>query len=627
MTVKHWKAATIIAFISVAGGVISSQRANSLFPFIPISIFICGIAFIPVIHYTNGNRDLIFPSIISIIISTGVLRWYIFKFPSSFIGFDPDKYAYWTRLVIDSGHTSNIPNSFYSAASEFMILPAIVSILGKMPVRSSFGVYPVLIGTLVPMLTICFAKEISPRSPYAMVSSAILGGVIVLSTRLGYWSVPQLLGALLFQTFLLGLIIHSRDNLKSSRLLLVTLLTSLVFAHKFPLFLLLLTVVIITMVHSIVIHNSNILTKVCYSDYVRIIGITISVVIILSWAALVSSFSPVQLVGIGLIIGISTTFLQYSNAKSSVTHLRNSSVDFYILTSVLAICLVIFQWLFVTEFFDSLFYNYVAPLLGPGLSIGFSDPVFTHATIIEPGAFLEIFFHRSNSLILLLLTALVCLWAFLSAPRQNLVHYSVVISIFILTPLSLTVKSSFGIGIQRIMINIEAFFAGIVGFGLANQYKEKRRYKTIASLILTIVVMINAFALIGVPDYSGQYRGYLNEDEVTGKSFTSKYTEGNITTDLYYSQENISLLKSGYGDSDTQFIGESDGFLNATLYKKGYEYVLLRPNIRVYRMNIPGTWVLQWEPEEEVNRTYSKIYNNGDVHLYRESNHQTDRIK
>ncbi|MFB6225342.1 MAG: hypothetical protein ABEI13_02700, partial [Candidatus Paceibacteria bacterium] len=479
-------------------------------------------------------------------------------------------------------------------------------------VRHSLGIYVLLIGIQIPLLSVIFANHLTGKGQHRgqLIGAAIIGGVLALSTRIGYWPIPQTLAAILFQiTIFLFLNRYMEDESFRYDLIIILFLISQILTHKFTIFAFLIFIVIYFL-----LLEYDFIRWIIKHGKIAELKLLSGFLITAAWVLAASLFSPKLLLLLIGLIGLAATIqIVSSETQLSIGSSGNKNrVWNYILISLI---FLVVQWTLLTRFLSTIMYNFYLPFQSTGVSVEFAVQNYSHAIPSNANGFLEIFFHRSNILITLLLVTIGSIPIYVKGSAKDKITLSALFSILIFIPTSMSVQSSFGIGIQRLAMNVEAITAGIIPVTVLG-ISKRRSIKTIGLGLLFMLVIFQSFAAMGVPDYPHQYRAYLTDSEVEGKEFSNEYIHTEIHTDVYYAHESVDVLNGNAEAEKPVYVGESESLLNGTLLHHDYQYVLVRPEIEVYRMRVPGSWKLTWEPENRLDLKYSKTYTNGESTLY-----------
>lgn len=606
------KIVTAAILLAVAGGAIFTHLSYRFFPAIPITLLVIGIGGLILAHSASTRKETAL-SIATIISATATIGWFIYAFPPSYIGLDPDRYARWSSSIIEVGGISGMPSTFYQDVPAGLVLPAITSIVTDLHIRHGMGVYAIILGILTPLLAVTFAARIDGRRPRLVIGAAVLGGVLAESIRYGYWPIPQGLAVLLFQVFLLALLIHvSSPSWESSFLLLVPLFV-MMFTHKIPLALAMAVFLTFLLYHPVQRATRRTITNIEGPKFgSNGVLAAASIVLVLGWAAVAFVFASPMIAIVGSAVGVGTTYTLFKEFDLNLEQPFEPSLikTPYTTIALLAAFLFTVQWTFQSGYLGVFVYNRLITDVGVSIT-GRNFIVATPASSYLP----DLFFHESHALMLVLGSAIATLWLAV-ADRGKATIPVVAAGLFILlSPLSLTLQFTTGIGISRLLPNFSAVLAGVLAVTLLGIPRRKRS-KRVAGAVLIVTLVVQAFAIVAVPDGPETPRYYLQQDEVDAKEFTHKHVEGDVTTDYWYATESISALPGTTTTSTASFHGETEGFVNAKLADQRHQYILLRTEPEVWRFEVAGSWVLTWDPEGRLDTTHSVVYDNENVILY-----------
>jgi hypothetical protein len=165
---------------------------------------------------------------------------------------------------------------------------------------------------------------------------------------------------------------------------------------------------------------------------------------------------------------------------------------------------------------------------------------------------------------------------------------------------------------------------------------------TIASTVLILLVLTQVATPHASPDHPNSARQYLTHEETSAKAFVIDYEQDQIVTDFFYAQQTIprsinsdmpeqsvknSIAEKGYvtfGSVDfvhSQFHPDNQMLLNKSV--GGYENVLYRPKVQIYRVKGGGYWKRTWDPSPVFNKMYNRVYSNGGATYFTRSSNMT----
>ncbi|WP_339104220.1 hypothetical protein [Haloterrigena salinisoli] len=300
--------------------------------------------------------------------------------------------------------------------------------------------------------------------------------------------------------------------------------------------------------------------------------------------------------------------------------------------------LLALQWLFITDYFQSVFeigVSTVIALLTGQTGIGSSSNP-THAVPATPSLIGRALHHMELLLYLAaFISGLVLCWRLYKSERSDYVLVTVLSGTAILGVfVGLGIMTPIVGGFLRPLLFGELFFAISVSLVVAphlialREQFGTRSVRTIArsGIIVGILclVLLAQFGAAGlVPDHPDRTRLVLTEGEVEGQSWEAKYIEGPAYSDPYYadfvsnpehavSQGREYEMKTVSQPYDPGVIQDRELF-NATLLNQDYRYFAYRTNVEVYSL---GGYRLTWDLQEALKQKYNKVYANGDVEMY-----------
>jgi hypothetical protein len=137
---------------------------------------------------------------------------------------------------------------------------------------------------------------------------------------------------------------------------------------------------------------------------------------------------------------------------------------------------------------------------------------------------------------------------------------------------------------------------------------------TVAVVLLLLTQVVSPAA---APDMTTTPREYLNAQEVAGRQYTNEYVSETVRADVFYAHETIEL-EHEVDYRPKEFLGKYHpigyDLLTGDLLSREYKYVLFRPQVQTY--GVGGWWILDWNPEEELQKRYNVVYDNGEAVLF-----------
>jgi hypothetical protein len=186
--------------------------------------------------YFSSLSSLEMRSLIVGLIGLGVLyRTFVFMFPESMIGVDPDHYAIWTQQMLIAGSTSVLdPSIFYRFAPVFLLFMGMTKLIGGMSIVETPVVFSLGMGILYPLTAVVFAKRLTSSRNVAVVTAG-LTAFASLSIQYSYAPVAMTIGLILWATLLLLVVLFITDIRRSTLAVIIFILFSILFTHKLPL--------------------------------------------------------------------------------------------------------------------------------------------------------------------------------------------------------------------------------------------------------------------------------------------------------------------------------------------------------------------------------------------------------
>jgi hypothetical protein len=479
-------------------------------------------------------------------------RVFIFNFPPSLIGIDPDRWAINIQKIVSSGSIGPMNIYFYSDAPLYFIIGAEAQILSGMDTASSMILFPVILGFLMPTGASILINRLTGNLRTSIVAGTI-AAVTTMSIWSAYWPIPQSLATAYWIVFFLSIIVYQSTGQKATLPVTTISLIGIMYTHKMPFILLALAILGMMLFH--LVHGVI---------YARKISLDLRWVIIVS---VISLFAALQ-------------------------------------------------WLFLTNFGLSIVLRAVEFLRTDSLTIQspiVENP--SHAVSAFSGLF-GIFIRRTHAFVLLPLSGLGWLylllsnkhsktaWIILSGASAAVIFVAVgVINPLVSSPL-------------RAVLMGEIFFAVLVSILVNPLYENRRIIKRGIGVLILIGVLTTQLGVVyAAPDNPYHAKMYLSNEEVQGKVFGHEHITGSVRADAYYANERIPYeLRRGI-TYNTTYIPMTAELLNAELRDKQYEYVAHRTGVQIYYLP-GGIWELTWDPETYLNNSYDQIYSNGGVNFY-----------
>lgn len=561
-----------ISSVVFAIGVLASHATGRLYPFLPTGMVLAlGLLVFSLFHRKSVSPRLVPPYLAYIVVLSVVYRTYIFTFPESMVGYDPGLFAHQSQLMMNAGSLNGIdPNSlsFYPKAPLFLILIGVFGQFAGLPAKEAMGIYPIVVGTLYPSVVFVLASWLAPRDRRRIGCIAATVAVTgTLSLRYGFWPLPQTLGVMLWLTFLiLTMRYYVRHDLRDFLILLLLLLAS-AYTHKFPV--------------------------------IVIVG-TLVLVLILEF-----------------------TVRDPAGSRST----KRGRTAFSLL--LLAGTVVTFQWLFQTDLIYTVVQRvtaalYVVSHLGERIASLFGGGSsgaggYVGATAINP--LLVYLLMNLYGVGLYPLSGFQWLSAFRNQRTDPAVRVLLASASFVV------LLMGFGYVIPTVLNPRRfTFFAEVLLISLAvaavarllptDAVKSVPWRKVLASSLLVCLLALQAFSAPALPDHPTTSRDYFTVQEMSGKEFAADYVDGDVYTDRLFAVR-PPANPSRVGPSDKyRPISEELVQRAEVLYSHGY--VLYRKDVNVYWL-AGSALRLTWNPKQGLNRRYNRVYSNAEVTVYANS--------
>jgi len=468
--------------------------------------------------------------------------------------------AVMSQSIIVEGDLSGLVSRFYSEAAGLQILGSVTSLVSGLPVNDAYVAFPLVAGVVMPLFVGSITRHITHSDDAALVSVA-LSSVAGSSFRFAVAPIPLLVASIFVVGFVLVLIIIDVAPRRRHTVLLITFLTAATVTHKLP---------------------------------------------------------------VMLILGGVTTYVVYTVIVARV----DESVSYRLRLPMVALPFVflVFQWVIYTQFFES------ALLLGLEL-IG-NEELLTRFTggVSSPSAATKLSPSSYDFLLNIVyfpLTVVVAAFAGGLLFRRYDESRIRALQAFALVTVGFTGVAllSSNPSLLRLFVYGTTFcsvLAGVFYAQLANSSVSLLRIGKVALVVVLIVT--NLMSPVVWPDSSNSFRNYLDQTEVEAKQFTDNRATSTVYADPYYKFKTVSYEH----DENTEKVKQSgiptwDLYGNGYLYSellngnfsgKKYETVAFRTSVDIFWI-IDGQYRLDWDPEAELSRTHSPVYDNGNVVVFK----------
>lgn len=616
---NHLKFIISIVAIVLSSGILFSHASSRLYPALPISLFLAllflllGLTMIDIRKYTNIY--------LGVVVSVGITyTTYIFLFPASPIGMDPNTLAVDIHQVKIIGDLSVIDSRFYRNAPLYFILPAVAGIITDLPVIHAMIIYPIILSVVLPLSSSILALNANRNSQSVVaIIAALLTLAATLSLKFSYWPIPQSLAIVLLCVLIILLLKNYYGIRGEIAFLEIVVLFGLLFTHKLPLVLLLtffsalISLALVEHKFSQEIWNFTSLSRV---TIFTILALTIFAVWILVTGVFTNSIF--QLVGVVIFtIGILGLYEEgWQSGPSYYQQVPLPSLPHLKSLTIFTGALLVVQMVFLTDLAERLIAR-VLTFLDGGLGVPSSTNKAVEAAASPEFPLFGMFFHYSNALILLLLGGIA--WLYLASSRKRNAAVQILLAIVAVTVFfsGTTVINPSAASPFRFLLIAEPWIAAVlaVTFGSFFMKKHLRSVSLSVVFVLIIILAFQTLAFAAVPDYTASPRYYLTEGETEAKSFGFQSIPDDISTDPYLITAASPLEMRPPADQDAeQYESAEEGLLLGNISDRDSDYFAYR-HVQVYRMS--GWWQLTWNPQSDLERTEHRIYDNEDVQFYK----------
>ncbi|RRJ29475.1 hypothetical protein [Halocatena pleomorpha] len=520
---------------------------------------------VPLPFYSQDSYLAIcFTAIVALAI---LFRVYVYQYPASMIGLDPDGYAYWVQGVMETGSITAVRDSFYLKAPLFEVFPAIVGLLAGVDAPTAMVVYPALTGLLFPLTALLIVRKLTTDtwSKVAVVAAAI-AGFCKMSVVLSYQPIAQTFGVLQW-CILLVLLMGYVETRDSRRIVpIVLLFVAAIFTHKLP------PTLIVAL-------------SVAFSSMVIVIN------------------------------GLEKRGWPILNYKKGI------STDRVVLTVSLLSLILYIQYFHVGGLGLRMINRVIFLLQSGSESALYTPPPSYHNAVQVQNTVASILLRRGHGLVLLPLGGISGLILVVANGRDDTVFAfsaAVVASLFIVASL---VDPSIG-GVGRSLYVAEPVLAALASVcflrlipSLLDSDRKRMVLISVGAVLVGFIIIAQiASVTTALPDRPTNYRMYLTDDELAGKQFANEYVSGDISTDSYYASE--STIRSISRHEDHEYQRLRLGFLfNSNMSTLEYRHILIRPDVYLYRSS-NGIFRITWDVDQRLSSEYHKVYTNGDSVIF-----------
>ncbi|UOO95170.1 hypothetical protein MUK72_00245 [Halococcus dombrowskii] len=551
-----------ICALAFAVMVVGAHETGQLFPWPHLFVLIAAMVLFGGLMV--GDISIGTSTVLAVMLAVS-LRLFIFEWPASMIGMDPDKYAVGIHRIIQTKSLATLAQAVptYYALPAFHLLNSEVALVSGLRGRNVLVAIPILLGVLLPLTGAVLAARFTRPSNRSVATgtAALLGAVATIGVLFGYWPIVQTIAVLVWCPILIALArFFATGDRRFVALAIFTTGTAL-FAHK------------------------------------------------------ISMFVVVAAVGMALCIRW-LRIDQWLGRELSLSSEAIDSADARTIVALLGVGLAL-QWVLLTTFARTAIIGKLVPLLTGGFSIVPADKLVRAAVSSNPGI-VGILIRRGDFLVLLPAVAGASLWLWFrdrSWPMSLLLGAA-------LAPIAIAGIAIVGVGVvppQRAILFGIPMFAAVLGIAIGRiGGNETTAYRTAAFALVLVLVASQAGSASLAPNYPGEPRMYLSDEEVTGKAFMMEHTGEAVAMDFFYAREQIDFddptasQKPGLS-SVSGVTALNDGLLNATLMNQSYENILLR-EMAVTRFS-SGAYRLTWNPIRVYTNSdgYNRVLDNGET--------------
>lgn len=557
--VSSLKSTACVVSLLLGGTLYLSHSTGRLYPTLPV-----GASLVTTVLLLTLLRDgyTYRYSALAVVIPGVVYRVYAFLFPASLISFDPDKMAVMSQSIIVNGDLSGLEPGFYSQAAGFQVLGSVTALTTALPIDAAYLAFPLVGGLMMPLLVGSITRHVTCNDSAALVSIA-LSSVAGSSLRFAVAPIPLLMGSIFVASFVLVLVMTDVTPLRRHAVLVVLMLIGATVVHK------------------------------------------LSVMLIFAGVSAYAVY----------------TIVVASLDRSLSVRLEPAMVS-------LPLLFLVFQWVMYTQFFNSALFLGVELIGGAQLLPEFSGTASSPsaATRLDPHPF-EFF----SKILYFPLTVATAALAGLLLFRRYGEHRVRALQSFAAVTVGLTAVAllSSNPSLLRLFVYATMFCSVLVGVCYALMEEEKVSFLRTGKVALVVVLIVaNLMSPVVWPDSSDSFRSYLNQTEVEAKEFTDEMATTTVYTDPFYRFKTVSYRGDGTESGFKQrgiptWSLYENGFLYAELrngsFSGGeYETVAFRTSVEIFWI-IDGQYRLEWDPETELDKTHSSVYDNGDVLVFNDA--------
>ncbi|WP_254822982.1 phospholipid carrier-dependent glycosyltransferase [Haloglomus halophilum] len=521
-------------------------------------ITLFGVGMFLLITYSNTDSRYILLLIIS-----GAVLWrvYLFTFPASLIGIDPDWFAWQVFRVSNTGTIEPILSHFYGRAPLFIVFSSMFNHVGEVGVSWSLIIYPFILGIGFPIFVYSIISQLWGNRNHALMGASLIA-VEPTSIAWGIYPIAQSLATFFFVASILSVMSLYDHNKSRYYLVFITFVLAMTLTHKLPILYLVLFfgfILILIMTYSVLSYFDIRLEServVQGTNIIRTIQLAIFTSVIL-------------IVQFGIITVFLASILPIGTSKPPAI---SPVVETKWVVNPISEYSSIYHWFWKLEYHLIFF---PAAALGGALTLlgHTSDRIDMRTTCVLAAAGITTFLFSVSFALPELLPGGNSRWEFFAAP-----------------------------------------FAVVLIIGLYRGVTSKTK-KSILIFILLIMVISQVFSGIAIKEGPGTQRYYLTEPEVSAKAFSNTYVQQPVSTDSYLAKERIPS-QIDYQTSN-QYRNYNSNLFNRNIDADSFKYLLYRSDQEIYRGE-HSSWRLRYNPQPEIeaNKRIFKVYTNRNTILY-----------
>ncbi|WP_424016485.1 hypothetical protein ACOZ4N_11315 [Halorientalis pallida] len=555
------KLSIVLSCLAFTGGIIHTHTTGTLYPGLTGGLAVAGIVLLVTVLRTDANYDIS----LTFLITLGLLsRVYAFLFVSGLVRYDPGREAVKSQVVIATGGINELAGTFYTQAAGYNLIGAEAAIVSGLPVQDAYVIFPIAVALTLPVFAAVMADRISESKDGGFISASIvtLGGVAI---QFSVAPIPMTIGSLFLASAILVLISNEVNYDLRTIILLVAFTVAAGITHKVPIL---------------------------------------------------------------LLTAIAGAFIVYSSAARFLDD--SVSIRAGVFLFGFSVISLVLQWLYYTDYVTRallLIFQTSSGVPGGGEAAG----GILAASSGQGAPFRIPRLQRAVYLMYYFLPvtvgAIAGLWLFRSFRKDNIRFLQVVALITVGFSVPGIVIGS-APRFRRVYIYGTVFAATLIGVGVVSFRRSNFPGAKVASVAVVGLILISGpLSPIVAPDGPKKADRYLTEQEISGQLFVNEHISRTVYMDVFYQEKRANFSRAAAGPDYEQtgipvwgyhrFGYLHDSLLNGSLAEMNYTYVALRTDVQIYRL-LGGQYVLYWDPEGAMNRSYNRIYSNGEVAVYRE---------